>query len=72
MPTPRTKRKPRPIPGTGLIYGQAAKIARIHRVSKQHVVESARGRRKPDEKLARTIEAYRQRNLEAGLPAAIA
>jgi hypothetical protein len=63
MPIMTTEKAPRkPIPGTGLVRGQPSTIARIHRLSLQHVLECARGNRKPDEKLARTIEQYRERN----------
>jgi hypothetical protein len=71
MATPKPKRKPKPIPGTGLVYGQASTIARIHRVTAQHVIECARGNRKVDEKLARTINDYRHRN-QASAPAGAA
>jgi hypothetical protein len=62
MTTLKTKRKPKPIPGTGLVHGQASKIARIHRLSVQHVIEVARGNRPADAKLQRTIDEYRARN----------
>jgi hypothetical protein len=46
---------------TGLLRGQAATIARIHRVTRQHVVEVAAGRRVGNAKLMRTIAKYRAR-----------
>lgn len=68
----RVRKMPEPVPNTGLVRGQASKIARIHRLSVQHVLECARGNRQADERLARTIEDYRQRNLTAAstMPAA--
>ena len=53
---PDAERKP-----TGLVRGQAAKIARIHRVSITYVLRCARegtGRAA----ILRTIDEYRQRN----------
>lgn len=45
----------------GLIRGQAAKIARIHRVSINYVLQCAKsGKGRPA--LLSTIEEYRQRN----------
>lgn len=56
--TPSAKpRKP-----TGLLRGQASKIARIHRVSLQHVIGVARGDWTGRPALMRTIEDYQQRN----------
>lgn len=45
--------------GTGLLRGDAAVIARIHRMSCHHVVEVAAGRRAGNERLERTIARYR-------------
>jgi hypothetical protein len=46
---------------TGLRRGDAATIARIHRVSRHHVIECAAGRRVPlNKKLLATIERYRE------------
>lgn len=50
---------PRQSRDTGLLRGDAAVIARIHRMSCQHVVEVAAGRRPGNPKLQRTIERYR-------------
>lgn len=47
---------------TGLRDGDAAKIARIHRVSVQHVVEVAKGNRPGRESLLKTIQKYRSQN----------
>jgi hypothetical protein len=59
MPTltmPEAERKP-----TGLVRGQAAKIARIHRVSITYVLRCAReDRGRPA--ILKTIDEYRQRN----------
>jgi len=53
---PDAERKP-----TGLVRGQAAKIARIHRVSLTYVLRCAReGTGRPA--ILRTIDEYRQRN----------
>lgn len=51
----------RPVAQTGLARGDAATIARIHRVSRQHVVEVAKGRRVGSAKLQATIARYRER-----------
>lgn len=51
---------PKPTQG-GLRRGDAATIARIHRVSRHHVAEVAAGRRLGTDKLRATIERYRQR-----------
>jgi hypothetical protein len=53
--------KPRSANGnTGLMRGDASRIARIHRMSRQHVLEVARGTRQtPNAKLRATIERYR-------------
>jgi seryl-tRNA(Sec) selenium transferase len=49
---------------TGLLRGQAAKIARIHRVSITYVLRCAKeGKGRPA--LLATIEEYRQRNIAA-------
>ena len=49
---------------TGLLRGQAAKIARIHRVSITYVLRCAKeGRGRPA--LLSTIEEYRARNIAA-------
>jgi hypothetical protein len=47
---------------TGLLRGQAAKIARTHRVTLQHVLGVARGDWGGRPALVRTIESYRQKN----------
>lgn len=49
---------------TGLLRGDAAKIARIHRVSRQHVLEVARGNRQGRSNLLDTIKRYQQRAQE--------
>lgn len=49
---------------TGLLRGQAAKIARIHRVTVTHVTGVARGKWGGRPSLVKTIEEYRQRNAE--------
>lgn len=54
-----TKSAPSQSRDTGLLRGDAAVIARIHRMSCQHVVEVAAGRRGGNEKLQRTIARYR-------------
>lgn len=49
-------------PSTGLRYGDASKIARIHKLSAQHVIECARlkgARRTPNAALLETIARYR-------------
>lgn len=49
-----------PLAHTGLLRGDASKIGRIHRVTRQHVIEVASGRRPcKDAKLLATIERYR-------------
>lgn len=50
---------------TGLLRGQAAKIARTHRVSLQHVIGVASGKWGGRPALVKTIETYRQRNAGA-------
>jgi len=47
---------------TGLVRGQAAKIARTHRVTVRHVIGVARGEWGGRPALVRTIESYRARN----------
>jgi hypothetical protein len=59
-----TNRKP-----TGLLRGQAAKIARTHRVTVRHVIGVARGEWGGRPALVKTIEQYRDRNAAAS-PAA--
>jgi hypothetical protein len=55
-------------PATGLIRGQAAKIARIHRVSITYVLQCAKtGKGRPT--ILSTIEEYRARNTAAQQPA---
>jgi hypothetical protein len=49
---------------SGLQKGDAAKIARIHRVSRQHVLEVARGNRPGRPALMETIRRYQQRAAE--------
>ncbi len=49
---------------SGLKRGDASKIARIHRVSVQHVIEVARGNRTGRPALIKTIESYRARSGE--------
>lgn len=49
---------------TGLRRGDAAKIARIHRVTRQHVLEVARGNRPGRPALLETIRRYQQRAQE--------
>lgn len=51
---------------TGLVRGQAAKIARIHQVTIRHVIGVARGEWGGRPALLKTIEEYRQRNAAAG------
>lgn len=46
---------------SGLRKGDAAKIARIHRVSRQHVLEVARGNRPGRPNLMDTIRRYREK-----------
>jgi hypothetical protein len=59
-----TERKP-----TGLLRGQAAKIARIHRVSITYVLRCAQtGKGRPT--ILSTIEEYRERNRQAAAAAA--
>lgn len=58
--TPELTRKP-----TGLLRGQAAKIARIHRVTVRHVIGVARGEWGGRVALVRTIDEYRDRNAAA-------
>lgn len=61
---PESTRKP-----TGLMRGQAAKIARTHRVTVRHVIGVARGEWGGRPALLKTIEDYRARNLAAQQPA---
>lgn len=49
---------------SGLKRGDASKIARIHRVSVQHVIEVARGNRAGRPALLKTIDCYRARSGE--------
>jgi len=49
---------------SGLLKGDAAKIARIHRVTRQHVLEVARGNRPGRPNLLETIRRYQQRAAE--------
>lgn len=58
---PEPSRKP-----TGLLRGQAATIARIHRVTVRHVIGVARGEWGGRESLVRTIDDYREKNVAAG------
>ena len=51
---------------TGLVRGQAATIARIHRVTLRHVIGVARGEWGGRPALLKTIEEYRQRNVASG------
>jgi hypothetical protein len=51
---------------TGLLRGQAAKIARTHRVTIRHVIGVARGEWSGRPALLKTIAAYRARNIAAG------
>lgn len=44
----------------GLLRGDAAKIARIHRCSLHHVIEVAKGKRPGRQNLRATIERYRE------------
>jgi hypothetical protein len=44
---------------TGLRRGDLSRIARIHRVTRQHVFEVACSRREGSPKLTATIERYR-------------
>jgi hypothetical protein len=46
---------------TGLRRGDAAKIARIHRVTRTHVVEVASGERQGRATLLETIRRYQER-----------
>lgn len=55
---------------TGLRKGDAAKIARIHRVTRQHVLEVAKGNRPGRPALLDTIRRYQQRASDAAVPAA--
>jgi hypothetical protein len=55
--SPEASRKP-----TGLLRGQAAKIARIHRVTIRHVTGVARGEWGGRPALVKTIDEYRERN----------
>lgn len=57
--SPEPVRKP-----TGLLRGQAAKIARTHRCTIRHVIGVARGEWNGRATLVRTIETYRRRNVE--------
>lgn len=50
---------------SGLRRGDASKIARIHRVSVQHVIEVARGNRSGRPALCKTIDSYRARVSDA-------
>lgn len=50
---------------TGLLRGQAAKIARTHRVSIRHVIGVARGEWNGRPALLKTIDEYRARNIAA-------
>jgi len=59
---PESPRKP-----TGLLRGQAAKIARIHRCTVRHVIGVARGEWGGREALVKTIEEYRARNQQAAI-----
>jgi hypothetical protein len=55
---------PPPRKPTGLLRGQAAKIARIHRVSVTYVLKCARkGTGRPA--ILETIQSYRERNASA-------
>jgi hypothetical protein len=63
---PESTRKP-----TGLVRGQAAKIARIHRCTVRHVIGVARGEWGGRESLLKTIEEYRARNVAAQQPAPV-
>lgn len=47
---------------TGLLRGQAAKIARIHRVTLRHVLGVARGEWNGRPAIRSTIDEYRTRN----------
>ena len=49
---------------TGLVRGQAAKIARIHRVSITYVLKVARGELKGRPQVVATIQEYRDRNAQ--------
>lgn len=60
MKRPTAEGKP-----TGLKRGDASKIARIHRVSVQHVIEVARGNRPGRSALHQTIALYRARCAES-------
>jgi hypothetical protein len=51
---------------TGLLRGQAAKIARIHRVTIRHVTGVARGEWGARPALMKTIQEYRAQNAAAG------
>lgn len=62
---PEATRKP-----TGLLRGQAAKIARIHRVTVRHVIGVARMEWGGRPALLKTIDEYRQRNQQASSDAA--
>lgn len=46
---------------TGLRHGDAAKIGRIHRVTRNHVIEVAAGRRTGRPTLLDTIRRYQER-----------
>lgn len=50
---------------SGLLKGDAAKIARIHRCTRQHVLEVARGNRPGRPALLETIRKYQQRAASA-------
>lgn len=53
---------------TGLLRGQAAKIARTHRVTVRHVIGVARGEWGGRPALQKTIDDYRARNAAAAQP----
>lgn len=57
---------------TGLRRGDAAKIARIHRVTINHVRLVALGERAGRDALVRTIDAYRRRAALASCDAPVA